>query len=425
MAEVEAIMESSRDYRVLELERQVVRSMRELHPGTAHLLATAGQKYGSFTTLLVAWRGKQGEPELTDRLLQGLAPEEQRHFFKYGKMLPQGNSWEDLARQFPLTASSGSTKPCWDGPVHYLHLLWEKATTAITAAPEPYLERTAAFYGSLKDHSLKERKNQTGDDRTLERAYAQSKDPLVRTLLLEQYQPWIGHAIGKINKRIPSWILNYQEMVQIATAAFLEVLDRYDPEQEVKLTTFSEKRIQGAIWDYLREQDPLPKDVRRLIRKMEHIRESSAHQFQGEPSSAELAQRLGQTEEKVEELLLLREMTYKVSLERPARERSTRDGTAAISFMDSPFASTHFAVQRALEENWSPEEQRLRMLDAERIHQAIQDLPCRERVIMELYYQKEYSMTEIAKLLGVTSARISQIHGEVLVKVREQFRDQV
>lgn len=411
-ATVEAIVEGTPEYHTIELERKALHTMRELHPRTAHLVATSGYKYGSLTTQLVAWRGEQAEPELAAVLLQNLSTPEQADFFYYGRILPQAQSWKYLVQHFPRTNSpenASDTNSDNSNDHRYLEELWNKANRAIAPAAEQYLTQTISFY-----HTIQQLQQYPREERALEFAYAESKDPLVRTLLLEKYLPWIYHTLGKIRKRIPPWIMGYQEMEQVAATAFLGELERYDPEWDTKLTTKSEKRLRGAVWDHLRRLDPLSKDQRRLIRKIETVQESYLQQHHHEPSREELARALGIPEQHVEELLLLREVNHRISLEGVIDDEP-------ISFMDTPFALTHFAVQQATVEQWSPEEQQVRMLDAEKFRQAIQELPTRERVIMELHYQKDYSLAEIGRLLGVTAPRVMQLRDEIVEKVRANF----
>ncbi|MEI3349468.1 MAG: sigma-70 family RNA polymerase sigma factor [Dysosmobacter sp.] len=41
-----------------------------------------------------------------------------------------------------------------------------------------------------------------------------------------------------------------------------------------------------------------------------------------------------------------------------------------------------------------------------------------ERMVLSLYYEKELNMKEIAQVLGVSAARVSQIHSRALQRLR-------
>jgi RNA polymerase sigma factor FliA len=59
----------------------------------------------------------------------------------------------------------------------------------------------------------------------------------------------------------------------------------------------------------------------------------------------------------------------------------------------------------------------------ERLADAIQHLPDRERLVMTLYYYEEMTMREIGLALGVVESRISQVHASAVVHLRAALRD--
>jgi RNA polymerase sigma factor for flagellar operon FliA len=54
----------------------------------------------------------------------------------------------------------------------------------------------------------------------------------------------------------------------------------------------------------------------------------------------------------------------------------------------------------------------------ERLADAIDRLPRRERQVVALYYLEELTMREIGSVLGVTESRVSQIHTQAVVRLR-------
>ena len=64
----------------------------------------------------------------------------------------------------------------------------------------------------------------------------------------------------------------------------------------------------------------------------------------------------------------------------------------------------------------------VRILEKERkksLTEAVERLTEREQLVLNLYYQEELTLKEIAEILGVTLSRVSQIHGKILIKLRE------
>jgi RNA polymerase sigma factor FliA len=57
----------------------------------------------------------------------------------------------------------------------------------------------------------------------------------------------------------------------------------------------------------------------------------------------------------------------------------------------------------------------------DRLTNAINDLPERERLIMTLYYYEETTMKEIGLILGVVESRVSQIHASAVLHLRARL----
>jgi len=54
----------------------------------------------------------------------------------------------------------------------------------------------------------------------------------------------------------------------------------------------------------------------------------------------------------------------------------------------------------------------------QRLIDAIEDLPEKERMVLTLYYYEELTMKEIGQTLGVVESRVSQIHSSAVLRLR-------
>ena len=59
----------------------------------------------------------------------------------------------------------------------------------------------------------------------------------------------------------------------------------------------------------------------------------------------------------------------------------------------------------------------------DRLTDAINNLPDRERLVMTLYYYEEMTMREIGLALGVVESRVSQVHASAVVHLRVALKD--
>jgi RNA polymerase sigma factor for flagellar operon FliA len=60
------------------------------------------------------------------------------------------------------------------------------------------------------------------------------------------------------------------------------------------------------------------------------------------------------------------------------------------------------------------------LMDA--VTSAIEDLPEREQLVMQLYYVEELNLKEIGEVLGVSESRVSQILSVVVKKLRVNLK---
>ena len=66
------------------------------------------------------------------------------------------------------------------------------------------------------------------------------------------------------------------------------------------------------------------------------------------------------------------------------------------------------------------------MVEAEEIDhlvaELIDELPDKEKLVVELYYQKELTLKEIGKVMEVSESRASQIHSQSMSRIRGRLK---
>ena len=58
----------------------------------------------------------------------------------------------------------------------------------------------------------------------------------------------------------------------------------------------------------------------------------------------------------------------------------------------------------------------------DRLADAIESLPERERLVIALYYYESLTLREIGEVLGVTESRVSQLHTKAVLALRSRFQ---
>jgi RNA polymerase sigma factor for flagellar operon FliA len=73
----------------------------------------------------------------------------------------------------------------------------------------------------------------------------------------------------------------------------------------------------------------------------------------------------------------------------------------------------------------SAEEQMLEVEHKQALQVGIQKLTEREQLLLSLYYKEELTLREIAEVLDVSIARVSQIHGKTISKLKQIIQEEM
>lgn len=202
------------------------------------------------------------------------------------------------------------------------------------------------------------------------------------------------------------------DIVNEGVITLLKAVDKFDPEKGIKFETYVAKRIRGMVIDLARQQDWLPRSVRRRSREIDQAMGELFNELGRYPTDGEIAQRLGITPSKYQEELTHTALCSMVSLDALFESREQGDTGLAI-----PSCSAADQPEQCLQER------ELR----EKLIEGIGDLQDNEQMVLSLYYEQELNMREIAQVMGVSEPRISQIHSRAIHKLRlflRQYMDQ-
>jgi RNA polymerase sigma factor for flagellar operon FliA len=103
----------------------------------------------------------------------------------------------------------------------------------------------------------------------------------------------------RLHRRCPQ--VELEDLISAGTVGLIQAVDRFDPSRNLKLKTLAEHRINGALLDYLRQVDPLPRAVRQFQKRRDAILQSFAAQTEI-PTQDQLATMLGLQERKFVQL---------------------------------------------------------------------------------------------------------------------------
>ena len=211
-----------------------------------------------------------------------------------------------------------------------------------------------------------------------------------RDALVVDYMPAVKALAFRLKERLPSSV-DFNDLVSIGYEELVKLSHRYDPKKNDNFWGYAQKRIYGAMLDFLRSLDPLTRTNRQLVKKIDQITQDYIAKYNHEPSDEYLSEVLGIEIEKVKKARIADEI-YSVM---PIEDQ--------LNYYDD--------ISKKVEEEEL----------IEIIKKVLSTLNEKEQLVIQLYYFEELSLKEIAEILELSESRISQIHKKVIKKIRKKL----
>ncbi|MEM8486313.1 MAG: FliA/WhiG family RNA polymerase sigma factor [Bacteroidota bacterium] len=242
------------------------------------------------------------------------------------------------------------------------------------------------------------------DLQSLAAQHAETPSPKNRESVVVAAVPLVRSLVGRLS--IPDHPLaSREDLENVGLLGLLQALDGYDPERGTPFVSYAYGRIRGALVDYLRSIDALPRERRRQLAEAQQAVETLRQMLGAEPDDHQVAEHLGLSLIDYHTLLTDAQCRFALSLYDTASTEGEQtvvetipNDEALIAFDRVDKASLHAYIGTL-----------------------IKDLSEREQTILALYYYENLTLREIAGLLGLTEARISQILGKVLLTLRTRL----
>jgi len=227
--------------------------------------------------------------------------------------------------------------------------------------------------------------------------------------LIEEHLPLVNHVVFQVAVHFPRHV-DRDELVRAGALGLVEAAKRYDESRGVPFNRFAAQRIRGAIIDAVRSADWAPRSVRTLARRLDQVEQRLAGQLGRVPSLGETAEALGMTRDELDQL----------------RDKLFRSVVLAFEHLvgDSDDEELTLVDILADPDELEPSEE----LEARELHSYLRDaialLPERHRMIILGYFIEEKTSEDLARFLGVTESRISQMRTEALAMLKQGIEAQ-
>lgn len=216
---------------------------------------------------------------------------------------------------------------------------------------------------------------------------------------IEQHLPLVKHVVFQVAVHFPRHV-DREDLARAGALGLVEAARRFDESRGVPFDRFAAQRIRGSILDSVRAADWAPRSVRLLARRLEAAEQHLASELGRIPNTVEMADELG------------------ISLQELARlqDRLFRSVVLALDHETSDDSDEDLTLVDVLQDRSSidPSEE----LETRELHAYLRDavklLPERQRFVIVGYFLEGKTSQEIARFLGVTESRVSQLRSEAL-----------
>ena len=227
-----------------------------------------------------------------------------------------------------------------------------------------------------------------------------------RERLILQHLPQVRLIARRIQERLPENI-SLEDLISTGVIGLIAAIDNFDPRHNVKLKTYAEYKIRGAILDSLRGLDWAPRQKRRQAKRIEAAIATAEQRLKRAPDEQEIADELEISLEEYHEWLVEIRGLNIASLEYTTGEH----GKDLLHYL--PDADDNLP-SKVLEKS---ELERL-------LAEGIDGIPKMERTVLGLYYQEELTLREIAQVVKLHESRISQLKSQAILRLRSHMTKQ-
>jgi RNA polymerase sigma factor for flagellar operon FliA len=223
-----------------------------------------------------------------------------------------------------------------------------------------------------------------------------------REALILEHLGQVRLIARRIHENLPDRV-SIDDLISSGTIGLISAIDNFDPSLNVKLKTYAEYRIRGAILDTLRDLDWAPRQKRRMSRQIERAIAVTEQRLGRAPTEAEIAAELNVSLDEYHQWLVDTEGLQLGDLE--VAGSGDEPGFSLLNFIaDSESKSPARLLERS-------ELERL-------VAAAIERIPKTERMVLSLYYHEELNLREIAEVMGLHLSRISQLKTQAILRLR-------
>lgn len=231
--------------------------------------------------------------------------------------------------------------------------------------------------------------------------YQKTRDVELRNKLVMYYSS-IAKTVAFQMRGIFGDYAQMEDIVNQGIIALIDCVERFDLDKQVKFQTYAYLRVRGAVIDFVRKQDWIPRRIRVASKNINHAYDELCNELLREPTHAEIADKMDISVEALDKYYSEISGAVTLSLEGSIQGMNYVE-SSLDEFVGSQDAADTGLYQKELKDI---------------IRESISSLTEREQQVISLYYYEELKQAEIAHILQVSEQRVSQIISKAVQKIK-------
>ena len=228
----------------------------------------------------------------------------------------------------------------------------------------------------------------------------------VRNDMVMEYMPLVHKVVHKLN--INTKEHEHEDLVNIGVIGLMKAIEKYDDSLNVTFINYAYMRIKGSIIDELRKTSRVPRRKRTAVNNYYKAFNALQQSLHRDPTEKEICNHMGLSDSDLKSIYETIHHLSDVSL----NDILFENGSSESSVMDV-MADTSAVMA---------EDKLLKKEQLQYMEKAIKTLTEREQEVLQLIYFEELRVKEVGYACDISAPRVSQIHGNALLKLREAMR---
>lgn len=226
--------------------------------------------------------------------------------------------------------------------------------------------------------------------------YEDNANPNQQNNLVMNNLDLVAKIAAYFKNRLPSHI-ELDDLIQSGYLGLIEASKHFKSEQGATFQTFASIRIKGSIIDELRKNSWGTRESLKMMKQLDSAQNKLEQNLQRQPTSDELASEMNLSADEYNKLCERINLCQVINMDHTIGiETIADDGKDPFGVMENEDLKQHLKL-------------------------ILEKLPEKEQILLSLYYVEELTFRQIAEVLDLTEARISQIHASVIAKVKARL----